>query len=101
MIAPPVGGDAEPDLLSEQEWGSHGGLHAGSHRGSHVGGSGFSMANGAFAQVSVQSRCTYRVPSIIGGGFAGSHSIIPMGNYFNDTTQCSRRMISALKVVCP
>jgi hypothetical protein len=26
-----VGGDPDPDLLSELEWVSHGGLHAGSH----------------------------------------------------------------------
>jgi hypothetical protein len=98
-----VGGDPEPDLLSELEleWGSHGGSFASSHGGSRAGGSGFSMANGASAQVPVQSRGTYRLPSIIGGGSAGSCSIIPMGNYFDDTTQHSCRMVLAWKVVCP
>ncbi len=65
-----VGGDPDPDLLSELERGSHGGSRAGSCGGSRAGGSGFTMANGASAQVSVQSRGTYLVPSIIGGGSA-------------------------------
>jgi hypothetical protein len=59
------------------------------------------MANGASAQVSVQSRGTYRVPSIIGGGSVGSCSMIPTGNYFDDTTRCTCRMALAWKVVCP
>ncbi len=42
-----------------------------------------------------------RLLFIIGGGSAGFISIIPMGNYFNDTTCCSRGMVSAWKVVCP
>jgi hypothetical protein len=92
------GGDQDPDILSELE---QGGLRIGSQRGSRANGSGFSMANGASAQVSVQSRGTYRVPSVIGGASAGSRSIIPTGNYFDDTTRRSRRMVSARKVVCP
>ena len=75
-----VGGDPDPNFLLELEWGSHGGSRAGSRGGSCAGGSGFSMANGESAQVSLQSRGTYRVPSIIGGGSAGSHLIIPTGN---------------------
>jgi hypothetical protein len=59
-----VGGDPEPNLLLELKWGSHGGSRAGSREGSRPGGSGFSMANKASAQVSIQSRGTYRVPSI-------------------------------------
>ncbi len=39
-----VGGDPEPDLLSELEWGSHGGSHPGV---------------GASAQASIQSRGTF------------------------------------------
>ncbi len=41
------------------------------------------------------------MPSIIGGGYAGSCSIISMGNYFDDTTRRSCWMVSARKVVCP
>ncbi len=93
-----VGGDPEPNLLLELERGSHGGLHASSCGGSHPGRSGFSMANGASTQASVG---TCQVPSIIGGGSAGSCSIIPMGNYFNDTTRHSCRMVLAWKVFCP
>jgi hypothetical protein len=37
----------------------------------------------------------------IGGGSARSCSIIPMGNYFDDTTWCSCWMVLAGKVVCP
>ncbi len=81
-----VGGDPEPDLLSELEQGSHGGSLPG---------------GGASAQASIQSRGTFQVPSIIGGGSVGSCSIIHMGNYFDDTTRCSGRMVSAWKVVCP
>ena len=92
------GGDPDPDILSELE---QGGLRFGSQRGSRANGSGFSMANGASAQVSVQSKGTYQVPSVIGGASAGSRSIIPTGNYFDDTTRRSRRMVSARKVVCP
>ncbi len=84
------GGDLDPDILSELE---QGGLRFGSQGGSR--------ANGSGAQVSVQSRGTYRVPSVIGGASAGSRSIIPTGNYFDDTTRRSRRMVSARKVVCP
>ena len=50
------GGDPDPDILSELE---QGGLRFGSQRGSRANGSGFSMANGASAQVSVQSKGTY------------------------------------------
>jgi hypothetical protein len=67
-----VSGDPELDLLLELEWGNHGGSCPG---------------GGASAQASIQSRGTYRVLSIIGGGSTGSCSIIPMGNYFDDTTQ--------------
>ncbi len=69
-----VSGDPDPNLLSEVERRSHGGSHAGSHGGSRASGSGFSMVNGASVQLSVQSRGTYWVPSIIGGGSAGSRS---------------------------
>jgi hypothetical protein len=96
-----VSGDPDPDLLSELERGGHGGLRASSHGESCACGSGFSMANGASAQVSVQSRGTYQVPSIIGGGSAGSRSIIPTGNNFDDTTPCSCWMVLAQKVICP
>jgi hypothetical protein len=96
-----VGDDPEPNFLSELEWGSHGGLHAGSHGRSCPGGSRFSMPNGASAQVSVQSRGTYQVPSFIGGGSAVSHLIIPTGNYFDDTTRRSCRIVLARKVVFP
>ncbi len=48
-----VGGDPELYLLSELEQGSHGGSRPG---------------GGASAQASVQSRGTFWVPSIIGGG---------------------------------
>jgi hypothetical protein len=41
------------------------------------------------------------VPSTIGGGSSGSRSIIPTGNYFNDTTWHSPQMVLACKVVCP
>ncbi len=92
------GGDQDPDIIAELEQGE---LRFGNQGGSRANGSGFSMANGASAQVSVQSRGTYRVPSVIGGASAGSRSIIPMGNYFDDTTRRSRRMVSARKVVCP
>ncbi len=54
-----AGGDPEPDLLLELEWGSHGGSRASCRGESCPGGSGFSMANGASAQMSVQSRGTY------------------------------------------
>jgi hypothetical protein len=80
-----VHGDPGPNLLLELEWGSHGGSHPG---------------GGAFAQASAQSRGTFRVLSIIGGGSDGSCSIILMGNDFNDTTWCSRRVVLARKVVC-
>ena len=96
------GGDQDPDIIAELEQGE---LRFGNQGGSRAYGSGFSMANGASAHdVSVQSRGTYRVPSIIGGasaGSGGSRSIIPTGNYFDDTTRRSRRMVSARKVVCP
>ena len=92
------GGDQDPDIIAELEQGE---LCFGNQGGSRTNGSGFSMANGASAQVSVQSRGTYRVPSVIGGASAGSRSIIPTGNYFDDTTRRSRRMVSARKVVCP
>ncbi len=81
-----VGGDPEPDLLLELEQGSHGGSQPG---------------GGASAHASVQSRGSFWVPSIIGGGFTGSRSIIPTGNYFDDTTRRSSRMVLAQKVVCP
>ncbi len=41
------------------------------------------------------------MPSVIGGASAGSRSTIPTGNYFDDTTRHSRRMVAARKVVCP
>ena len=50
------GGDPDPDILSELE---QGGLRFGICGGSRTSGSGFSMANGASAQVSVQSKGTY------------------------------------------
>jgi hypothetical protein len=53
-----VGGDPESNLLLKLEWRSHGGSSSGSHGRSRPGGSGFSMADGASAQVSVQSRGT-------------------------------------------
>ncbi len=81
-----VGGDPEPDLFLELERRSHGDSCPG---------------GGVSAQASVQSRGTFQVPSIIGGGSARSHSIISTGNYFDDTTRRSRRMVSAQKVVCP
>jgi hypothetical protein len=81
-----VGDNPEPDLLSELERGSHGGSHPG---------------GGASTQGSVQSKGPFPVPSIIGGVSAGSCSIIPMGNHFDDTIWCSRRMVAARKVVCP
>ena len=93
-----VRGDQDPDILSELE---QGGLRSKNLGGSHGNGSGFSMANGASAQVSVQTRGTFRVPSVIGGASAGSRSTIPTGNYFDDTTRHSRRMVAARKVVCP
>ncbi len=43
-----------------------------------------SEANG----VSVHSKTTYRVLSVIGWSF-GSRSIVATGNYFDDTVQCS------------
>jgi len=81
-----VGGDQEPDLLLQLERGSHGGSHPG---------------GGASAQGSIQSRGPFQVPSIIGGVSAGSCSIIPTGDYFDDTIRRSRRMVLAWKVVCP
>jgi hypothetical protein len=91
------GGAQDPDIIAELEQGE---LHYG-HGGSRGNGSGFSLANGASAQVSVHTRGTFRVPSVIGGASAGSRSIIPTGNYFDDTTRRSRRMVAARKVVCP
>jgi len=78
------GGDQDPDIIAELEQGE---FRFGNQGGSHANGSGFSMANGASDQVSVQSRVTYRVPSVIGRASAGSRSIIPTGNYFGDTTR--------------
>ncbi len=78
-----VGNDPEPDILLELEWRSHGGS---------------GPSGGASTQASVQSRGTFWVLSIIGGGSAGSCSIIPMGNYFNDTTRRSCWMVLAWKV---
>ncbi len=95
------GGDQDPDIIAELEQGE---LRFRNQGGSCAYGSGFSMANGASGHVSVQTRGTYRVPSVIGGasaGSAGSRSIIPTGNYFNVTTQRYCRMVSARKVVCP
>jgi hypothetical protein len=82
-----VGGDPEPDLLSELQQGSHGGSHPGER---------------ASAQVSIQSRGTFCLPSIVEGGSDGSCLIIPVGNYFDDTiTQRSHWMVSAWNVFCP
>ncbi len=81
-----VGSNPDPDLLLELEWGSHGGSCPG---------------GGASAEGSVQSRGTFRASSIIGGGSTGSRPIIPTGNYFDDTTRRSCRMVLAWKVVCP
>jgi hypothetical protein len=67
------GGDQDPNIIAELE---QGGLRPGNRGGSRDNGSGFSMANGASAQVSVQTRGTFRVPSVIGGASAGSRSII-------------------------
>ena len=50
------GGDPDPDILLELE---QGGLRFRIREGSRASGSRFSMANGASAQVSVQSKGTY------------------------------------------
>ncbi len=78
-----VGNDPEPNILLELERRSHGGSRP---------------SGGASTQASIQSRGTFWVLSIIGGGSAGSCLIIPMGNYFNDTTLCSCWMVLAWKV---
>ncbi len=74
-----AGGDPrDPDILSDLDGGSaQGGLRAG--------GSGLSQAVGASAQVSIKSRATYHVPSVIGG-----QTITLTGNYFDDANRRSR-----------
>ncbi len=56
-----------------------GSFQASSHSGTRAA-SRLSEASG----VSVHSRTTYQVPFVIGGS-TGFCSIVPMGNYFNDT----------------
>jgi len=41
------------------------------------------------------------IPAVIGGGNSVHQSIIGTGNYFDDTAQCSRRVVAARKIVCP
>jgi hypothetical protein len=50
------GGDQDPDIIAELEQGE---LRFGNQGGSRAYGSRFSMANGASAHVSIQSRGTY------------------------------------------
>jgi hypothetical protein len=77
------------DILSD--------LNGGSVRGElHASGSGLSQAIGASAQVSIKSRASYRVPSVIGG-----RTVTPTGNYFDGANRHSRQDITGRKVVCP
>ncbi len=72
------GGMCVLDIFDDLDGGSaRGGLRAG--------GSGLSQAVGAFTQVSINSRASYRVLSVIGG-----RTVTPTGNYFDDTNRRSR-----------
>ena len=85
-----VGGDPPvPDILRELGGG-------GAQSGSCASGSGLSQAVGASAQVSIHSKASYCVPSVIGG-----QTITPTGNYFDNTNWRSCQNITAKKVVCP
>ena len=91
------GSAQDPAIIADLEQGE---LWPGNLGGSHGNGSGFNLAKGASAQVSVHTRGTFRVLSVIQGASAGSCSIIPTGNYFDDTTRRSCRMVAARKAVC-
>ncbi len=78
------GGMRVPDIFdnldgrSAQGGGSaQGGLQAGE--------SGLSQAVGTFTQVSINSRASYRVLSVIGG-----RTVTPTGNYFDNANWRSR-----------
>jgi hypothetical protein len=89
------GGVRVPDIFDDLDWGSAQG--GGSARGGlHVGGSGLSQAIGASTQVSINSRASYRVPTVIGG-----LTVTPTGNYFDDANRRSHQDIAGRKVVCP
>ncbi len=51
---------------------------------------------GASTPVSIHTRVSYRVPSVIGG-----RTITPTGNYFDDANWHSHQDITARKIVCP
>ena len=55
-----------------------------------------SQAVGASTQVSINSRASYRVPSVIRGC-----TVTTTGNYFDNANRHSRQDITGRKVVCP
>ena len=78
------GGMRVPDIFDDLDGGSAQG--GGSVRGgSRASGSGLSQALGASNQVSINSRASYRVPSVIGGC-----TVTLTGNYFDDANWRSR-----------
>ena len=89
------GGMRVPDIFNDLDGGStHGGGSA--RGGSRARGSGLSQAIGASTQVSINSRASYCVPSVIGG-----RNVTPTGNYFDNANRHSRRDITGRKAVCP
>ena len=89
------GGMRVPDIFDDLDGGiAQGGGSA--RGGSRAGGSGLSLAVGASTQVSINSRASYHVPSVIGG-----LTVTPTGNYFDDTNRRSCQDITGRKVVCP
>ena len=91
-----AGGDThDPDIFHDLDRGSaRGGGSA--QGGSRADGSGLSQAVGASTHVSINSRASYRVPSVIGG-----RTVTPTGNYFDNANWHSRQDITGRKVVCP
>jgi hypothetical protein len=89
------GGMGVPDIFDDLDGGSTQG--GGSARGgSRAGGSSLSQTVGASTQVSINSRASYSVPSVVGGC-----TVTPTGNYFDDADRRSCRDITGRKVVCP
>jgi hypothetical protein len=52
---------------------------------------------------SITSQGSSRVPQFVGGSTSvGSRSVVPMGNYFNESARCSHwNIFDCNKVVCP